>query len=114
VHQLLGHEESIVADERAACGTDSLLAIGRERDVRGACVAAVEGPFRLAVADDEASRRRHDGPLYVEEVLRRRGEGGTEMIKSALQLRRNGWKLHVHRFTLSKSSPSGIPTEKHE
>ena len=59
VDELLRHNEPVVADEGAARGADALLAVGGERDVAAAGVAAVEGPFRLAVADDEAAWGRH-------------------------------------------------------
>jgi hypothetical protein len=59
VNQLLRDDQSIVAHEGATRGPDPLLAIGCERDVGGSGVAAVEGPFGLAVADDEAARGRH-------------------------------------------------------
>lgn len=57
--QPLRRYQSIVAHERLARGSHSLLAICRERDVADAGVPAVEGPFGLAVADDEAAGNRH-------------------------------------------------------
>lgn len=40
---------------------DSLLAVGCQGNVGAACVAAIEGPFRLSMTNDEDSRRRHVG-----------------------------------------------------
>ena len=59
VNELSGHNQPVVAHEGAAGGANPLLAIGGQRDVRGSGVAAVERPFRLAVARDEATRSRH-------------------------------------------------------
>ena len=61
MRELFRDNESVVADEGAASGADSLLAVGGEGDVGGAGVAAVEGPFGLAVADDEAAWCGHAG-----------------------------------------------------
>ena len=63
VDKLFRDDETVVADKSAARCSDSLLAVGCEGDVRDAGVAAVERPLRLAVADDEAARRRHFRPL---------------------------------------------------
>lgn len=59
VGELAGDNEAIVADHGAACSNDSFLAIGREGNVGASSVAAVEGPFGFAVADDEEARRGH-------------------------------------------------------
>jgi hypothetical protein len=59
VNKLLRHDQSIVTNEGAAGGPYALLAIGGEWDVGGSCMASVERPFGLAVADDEATRSRH-------------------------------------------------------
>ena len=56
VGQLLGDNQPIVADEGAARGAHAVLAVGGQRDVGVRGVAAVEGPLRLAVADDEDAR----------------------------------------------------------
>ena len=56
VSQLLGDNQPIVADEGAACGAHAVLAVGGQGDVGVRGVAAVEGPLRLAVADDEDAR----------------------------------------------------------
>lgn len=53
VSEVTGHDEAVVADEGFACGFYALFAVGRQWDVAGACVAAVEGPFGFAVADYE-------------------------------------------------------------
>lgn len=45
--------EPVVTHERFAGGSDAALAVLGEGDVGDAGVAAAEGPFRLAVADDE-------------------------------------------------------------
>lgn len=59
--ELLGDNEPIIAHHGLACGSDSLLAVLGEGDVGDTSVAAVEGPFCLAVADDEDTRGRHCG-----------------------------------------------------
>jgi len=57
--QLLRHNQSIVADQSLARGTNSPLASGCKRDVTGAGVAAVQGPLGLTVADDENAGSGH-------------------------------------------------------
>ena len=59
MRELFRDNKPVIADEGAAGGPDTLLAVGGEGDVGGAGVAAVEGPFGLAVADDEAARGGH-------------------------------------------------------
>lgn len=59
VGKLVRHDESIVADHGVSRGNDSFLAVGCEGDIGASCVTAVEGPFGLAVADDEEARRGH-------------------------------------------------------
>jgi hypothetical protein len=65
VGEVSGHYEAIGTDEGAACCADAALTIGCERDVGYAGVTAIEGPFGLAMADDEDSGschgRRRDG-----------------------------------------------------
>lgn len=51
--KILGHNQPVGAHHGLTRRHDTLLAVGRQRYVRRAGVAAVEGPFRLAVADDE-------------------------------------------------------------
>jgi hypothetical protein len=59
VSETAGDNEAIVADHGLAGGPDSLLAVGRERNVGAAGVFSVQGPFGLAMADDEDAGRRH-------------------------------------------------------
>lgn len=61
-------------------GSDSLLAVGGEGDVRCACVASVERPFGLAMADDKASWGRHPVGGIGEEGDRRKGERRTKEV----------------------------------
>lgn len=63
--KLLWHDQSIIADEGSAGGLDSLDAIGRERDIRGTGVAAVERPLCFAMADDEDPRSSHGNQLCL-------------------------------------------------
>lgn len=51
--KILGHNQPVGAHHGLTRRHDTLLAVGCQRYIRGAGVAAVEGPFRLAVADDE-------------------------------------------------------------
>lgn len=57
--QLLGYNQSVLADKRLARGTDSFLASGRQGDITGAGMTAVEGPLGLTVADDENAGCSH-------------------------------------------------------
>lgn len=57
--QVPRYDQSIITDQCSASGSNSLLAIVCEGQFRGAGMAAVEGPFGLAVADDEYSRGGH-------------------------------------------------------
>lgn len=57
--QLPRNNKSIVANQSSTCSSNSFLPVGSQWDVGGAGVAAVEGPFGLAVSDDEATGRRH-------------------------------------------------------
>lgn len=59
MHQLARDDETIGANQGSSRGQDALLAVGGEGDIGDAGVAAAEGPFRLAVADDEYSRCGH-------------------------------------------------------
>jgi hypothetical protein len=61
VRELLGYDESVVANESAAGCSNSFLPVLRKRNVRRASVAAVEGPFGFAVADYEAAGCCHGG-----------------------------------------------------
>jgi hypothetical protein len=54
--ELFGDDEAVVADQGAARGANSFLAVVGQRNVGGAGVFAGERPFGLAVADDEAAR----------------------------------------------------------
>jgi hypothetical protein len=57
--QVPRHDQSIITDQCPTRGSDPLLAVVCEGQFRGAGMTAVEGPFRLAVADDEYSRGCH-------------------------------------------------------
>lgn len=57
VSQLSWHDEPVIADKSLSGGLDSLLSVGRERDVGAACVPAIERPLGLTVTDNEDSRR---------------------------------------------------------
>jgi hypothetical protein len=61
VCEVLGDDQSIGADEGFAGRAHALFAVGCERNVRGAGVAAVEGPFCFAVADYEDAGGGHVG-----------------------------------------------------
>ena len=76
--QHLGNNQAIAADHSAACGPDALFAIRRQGDVARARVAAVKGPFRLAVTDDEEAWCRHGDGGGGEEGGRRQRRGGGE------------------------------------
>lgn len=69
VSQLTGNNQAVVAHQRLSRRQHPLLAVGCQGDIRRACVAAVERPFGLAVADDEDAGRRHvvvDTPGCIE------------------------------------------------
>ena len=57
--EILRDNEAVGTDESFARRADALLAVGGERNVCRAGVAAVEGPFGFAVSDDEDSRCCH-------------------------------------------------------
>jgi hypothetical protein len=57
--ELFGDDQSIVSHQGLTRGPDPLLAVRGQRDVGGAGVLAGEGPFGLAVSDDEAAGGRH-------------------------------------------------------
>jgi hypothetical protein len=101
VNELLGHDQSIIANEGAAGGSNALLAIGCEGDVGGSCMASVERPFGLAVADDEAPRSRHAVARYGREPGKRKKKKKRKKMEnlrgSGIQARgcRVG-KLHVY------------------
>jgi hypothetical protein len=61
VCKLPGHNQPVIANQRSTRGSDSLLAISGERQLSRACVSAVEGPFRFAVADHEGAGGCHFG-----------------------------------------------------
>ena len=62
-----GDDQAVGADEGFACGADAGFAVGGEGELRGAGVAAGEGPFGFAVADEEDAGVGHGGGLMVEE-----------------------------------------------
>lgn len=53
MRNLRGNNESIIAYKGLSRRTYTLFPIGRQRNVGGASVTAIEGPLRLAMADDE-------------------------------------------------------------
>lgn len=53
--QLPGHNQAIIADKPLARSFHAALAVLRQREVGDARVPAVQRPFCLAVADDEAA-----------------------------------------------------------
>lgn len=53
MRQLPRHDQPVVPDEGLPRRQDALLAVGRQRELRRAGMSAVQGPFGLAVADDE-------------------------------------------------------------
>jgi hypothetical protein len=55
------HNQSVGADERFAGRAHALFTVGCKRDVGGARVAAVKGPFCFAVADYEDAGGGHVG-----------------------------------------------------
>ena len=59
VRKLLRHDQPVVTDQCTTSRSNTLLAIRSKRDVSVARMAAIERPFCLAMADDEASRSRH-------------------------------------------------------
>lgn len=80
--QFSGNNQAVVADQRLARCPDPLLAVGRQGNVGGARVAAVERPFGFPVADDKDSWSRHCGAtLQISRVPRcelRRAQAGAE------------------------------------
>jgi hypothetical protein len=79
VSEVARHDESVAAYECFSCRADPALAGGRERDICRARVAAGEGPFGFAVADEEDAGGGHGGLITLEESR----EGGREF----------GWRL---------------------
>jgi len=73
------HNQSVRADERFAGCADSFLAVRGEGELGGAGVAAVKGPFRFAVADDEDAGGGHCGG-----VTRRGPQGEWEIFGERL------------------------------
>ena len=67
MRQILRRDEPVVSDEGFPRGEDSFFAVGGEGYVRGAGVAAVEGPFGFAVSDyeDSGGGRRHVSLIWV-------------------------------------------------
>lgn len=57
VAKLARDNQPVVSHESSAGGFDALLAVGRQRDVGGAGVPAVERPLGLSVTDDEDAGR---------------------------------------------------------
>jgi hypothetical protein len=83
VNELLGHDQPIVANKGAAGGTNALFAIGCEGDVGGSCMASVERPFGLAVADDKATRSRHAVARYGREPGKRKKRKKMENLRGS-------------------------------
>lgn len=63
--EVSGYDETVVAYEGFACGSDAFLAVGCERYVGCAGVSAVQRPFCLAVADYEDTGGRHARGCFV-------------------------------------------------
>lgn len=57
VRDLLGHDQPVVPDQRLARRPHAVLPVERQRNVGPRRVPPVEGPLRLAVADDEDAGR---------------------------------------------------------
>lgn len=60
--QLAGDNQAVVTHQRLSRGQHPLLAVGCEGNIGRSCMAAVERPFGLAVADDEDAGGRHVEP----------------------------------------------------
>ena len=68
--QLTRHDQPVRSHQSLSRRPDASLSVGRQRELGGAGVSAVEGPLRLAMADDEGSRcshRRCKGPEQRED-----------------------------------------------
>jgi hypothetical protein len=97
---LFGHNESVVTDEGVAGGSHSFLAVGGEGNVGSACVAAIERPFGLAVADNEATRCGHGEREYnggdedESEEARNRSSHVQERCRSRLMMREPELERH--------------------
>ncbi len=61
MREVLGHDQPVWPDKGAAGGADAFFAVGGKGDVANASMAAVEGPFSFAVADDEDAGGGHVG-----------------------------------------------------
>lgn len=59
VSEFLGDNQTVGADERFSSGSNTFLAVGRERQFGGAGVSAVDRPVGLAVTNHENSGCRH-------------------------------------------------------
>ena len=59
VCKLSGDYKSVVPNQRTTCGTNTFLTVGGQWNIARTCMFAGEGPFCLAVADDEHSRSSH-------------------------------------------------------
>lgn len=55
--QVLGNDQAVIADQCLAGGLYPALAVGRERKFGGTGVSSIQGPFGLAVTDDEDAGR---------------------------------------------------------
>lgn len=71
MHQFPRSNQTIVPDEGLPRGFDSFLSVRCQREVGGAGVSTVQGPFGFAVADDEAA-----GGHFLSFFLDRSGEKG--------------------------------------
>lgn len=59
--EVRGNYQAIRSDQSFSSRADSFLAIRCEGNVARASMAAIEGPFGLAVTDDEDARCCHGG-----------------------------------------------------
>jgi hypothetical protein len=68
VNKLLRDDESVITYEGFPRCHDTLLTDWSERQVCSSRMAPIDGPFCLAMADDEAARCRHRDCEYREHL----------------------------------------------
>lgn len=61
MRQFPRHNQPVIADQRSPRGSNPLFSIFGEGQLCGSRVPAIKGPLCFAVADNEGSRRGHDG-----------------------------------------------------
>jgi hypothetical protein len=118
VGELAGNNEAIIADEGLTRRPDTLLSVGRQRNVSDTGMASIEGPFCLAMADDEDAGRCHSvGNSFDDSSVDRSWQGERRAVRArvsgvgdATVLEARRWYVAMEGFLEAPGNSDKPPT----